>query len=151
MVSSFTGDERVAGLGTVEPAKGNCVAGLRLAALGRLLAQQGEKSRDALIVGGALDRDAVGEGAGEHAGERQLAAVRGVEGLEDVGARRRAVDFKALSCVADKRGFVPQRLQQPEDAVAGLGRAHQHRADQALAQLLGQIVEHLVARRRHVL
>ena len=111
---------------------------------------QGEEAGDALVVGAALDRGAVGEGAGEHAGERQLAAMSGVEGLENVGARRRAVDLKTLDCAADKRDFVPQRLQQPEDAVARFGRAHQHRADQPVAQLLGEIVEHLVARRRHV-
>ena len=61
------------------------------------------------------------------------------------------VDAEPLSCGFDKRGFVPQRLQQAEDAVAVLGRADQHRADQPVAQLLGEIVEHLVARRRHVL
>ena len=77
--------------------------------------------------------------------------MRGVEGLEDIGARGRAIDFKALGCGSDKRGFVPQRLQQAQDAVAVLRRAHQHRTDDPVAQLLGKVVEHLVARRRHVL
>ena len=50
-----------------------------------------------------------------------------------------------------ERRLVAERLEQAEDAVAGLGRAEQHRADQPVAQLLAEIVEHPVARRRHVL
>ena len=44
-----------------------------------------------------------------------------------------------------------QRLHQPQHAVGARRRADQHRADQAVAQLLGEIVEHLVARRLDVL
>ena len=50
-----------------------------------------------------------------------------------------------------ERRLVAQRLEQAEDAVAGLRRAEQHRADHPVAQLLAEIVEHPVARRRHVL
>ena len=143
--------QRFAGLDAFEPAEGDGVARVRLAALGRLLAEQGENARDALVVGAAIDRGAVGEGAGQHAGKRQLAAMGGVKRLEDVGARRRVSDPEALSCGSDKRGFMPQRLEQAQNAVAVLGRAEQNGADQPVAKLGGKIVEHLVARRRHVL
>ena len=49
------------------------------------------------------------------------------------------------------RRFVAQRLQQPQHAVGAGGDADQHRADQAFAQFPGEIVEHLVARRRDIL
>src|SRR5262249_53455797 len=104
-------DQRVAGLDTVKTAEDDSIAGLCLAALGRLLAHQLEDSGDALVIGAAVHRSAVGKAAREHAGEGKLAAMRGVEGLEDMGARRRAINFKALGCGSDKRGFVPQRLQ----------------------------------------
>ena len=44
-----------------------------------------------------------------------------------------------------------QRLHQAQHAVLARGRAEQHRADQALAQFAGEIVEDRVARRRNVL
>ena len=50
----------------------------------------------------------------------------------------------------DERRFVPDRLQQPYDAVAVLRRAEQHRTDQPVAHLLGEVLEDLVARRRHI-
>ena len=134
----------------VEAAEGDGVAGDRLAAFGGLLAEQREEAGDALLVRPAIDGGAVGKAAGQHARERQLAAMRGVEGLGDEGRRRLLVDAEPLSCGFDERDFVPQRLEQAEDAVARLRRAEQHRADQPVAQLLGEIVEHLVARRRHV-
>ena len=43
-----------------------------------------------------------------------------------------------------------QRLQQPQNAVGARRRSHQHRAHQPVAQLAGEIVEHLVARRLDV-
>ena len=44
-----------------------------------------------------------------------------------------------------------QRLQKPQHAVRAGGATEQHRADDTVAQLLGEIVEHLVARRLDVL
>ena len=46
---------------------------------------------------------------------------------------------------------MPQRLHQPQHAVLAQRRAQQHRADQALAQFAGEIVEHRIARRRNIL
>ena len=60
------------------------------------------------------------------------------------------LELQAPGRGVDERRLVPQRLQQPQDAVAVLGRAQQHRHDQALAQVLGEIGEHLVARGLHV-
>ena len=88
--------ERVAGLDAVEPAERDRVAGLGLAALHRLLPHDREDAGDALLVGAAIDGSAVGEIAGQHAGERQLAAMRGVEGLDHEGARQRLVDAEPL-------------------------------------------------------
>ena len=51
----------------------------------------------------------------------------------------------------DARRLMPQRLEQPQHAIAAGGDADQHRTDQAVAQFLGEIVEHLVARRLDVL
>jgi hypothetical protein len=60
------------------------------------------------------------------------------------------LELQAPGRGVDERRLVPQRLQQAQDAVAVLGRAQQHRHDQALAQVLGEIGEHLVARGLHV-
>ena len=43
------------------------------------------------------------------------------------------------------RYLVPQRLEQAQDAIAVIGRAEQHGTDLARAQLLGEVVEHVVA------
>ncbi len=56
-----------------------------------------------------------------------------------------------LTVASIARGLVPQRLQQPQHAVGARGGAEQHRTDQPFAQLLGEIVEHLVARRGDIL
>ena len=47
--------------------------------------------------------------------------------------------------------FVAQRLEQAQDAVGAGGDPEQHRTDQTVALFLGEVVEHLVARRRNVL
>ena len=60
------------------------------------------------------------------------------------------LDAEAPGGVGDARRLVAQRLQQPQHAVGARRRPHQHRADQPVAQFLGEIVEHLVARRRDV-
>jgi hypothetical protein len=60
------------------------------------------------------------------------------------------LDAEALHRIGDARRLVAQRLHQPQHAIGARRRADQHRADHAVAQLLGEIVEHLVARRRNV-
>ncbi len=76
----------------------------------------------------------------------------GVEGLEhqrqrivaDLGAEPR-------NGLGHAGRFMAQRLEQAQHAVRAGGDAEQHRDDQTLAQFLGEIVEHLVARRLDVL
>ena len=46
---------------------------------------------------------------------------------------------------------MPQRLEKPQHAIAAAGNAEQHRAHDPIAQFLGEIVEHLVARRLDIL
>ena len=71
--------------------------------------------------------------------------MRGVDGADDLGERRPAVlDAEAVAGVADRRRFVPHRLEQPRHAVPLGRRAHQHRNDVALAQFTRQIVENEV-------
>ena len=96
----------------------------------------------------ADDARSVGESAAQHAGERQFAAMTGMDSAQDL-SERRAFGRKAepLARLRDARRLVPQRFQKPRDAVAAIGRAHQQRHDMADAQLLGEIVENAVARR----
>ena len=77
--------------------------------------------------------------------------MRGVERLDRIGDRF-AVRLHAepLGGLGDAGRLMPQRLQQPLHAVGARRHAQHHRADDALAQFLGEIVEHLVARRRDV-
>ena len=94
------------------------------------------------------DGPPVGEGAAQHSGKRQLAAVGGVDRadhLRQSGAF--VVDPEPLAGVGDAWRFMPERLEQPGDPVAAGRRAHQHRHDAALAQFARQIIEDEVLRR----
>ena len=82
--------------------------------------------------------------------KRKLAAVRGVQRLHHVGGRLGVLELQPPRRHVDRRRLVAQRLQQPEDAVVVARRAEQHRTDEAVAELLRQILEDLVARGRHV-
>ncbi len=57
---------------------------------------------------------------------------------------------RRVAGVADRRRFVPHRLEQPRHAVPLGRRAHQHRNDVALAQFARQIVENEVLWRLEV-
>ena len=89
------------------------------------LADQLEHAGDA--AGFALGRDegrAVADLAGEHARDRHLAAVRGVQRLDHIGDRIAAgLDAEALGGVGDARRLVAQRLHQPQHAVGARRRA----------------------------
>ena len=76
----------------------------------------------------------------------------GVEILDHIGDRIVAgLDAEAPGGRRDALGLVTQRLEQPQHAV-GAGRdPDQHRTDEAVALLLGEIVEDLVPGRRNVL
>ena len=76
----------------------------------------------------------------------------GVQGLQHVDDRIVArLHAQPLGGVGDAGRLVAQRLHQPQHAVGARRRSHQHRAHQAFAQLLGEIIEDLVARRLDVL
>ena len=76
----------------------------------------------------------------------------GVERLEHqrhgIGA---GLDAEPLRRFADARRLVAQRFQEPQHAIRARGDAEQHRTNDAVAQFLREIVEHLVARRLDIL
>ena len=75
----------------------------------------------------------------------------GVEGLEHQADRVAArLDAEPLGGRRDPRRLVPQRLHQAQHAVGAGGDPDQDRAHQAVAEFLGEIVEHAVARRRDI-
>jgi hypothetical protein len=76
--------------------------------------------------------------------------MRGVHGFEHLPGGLGVFQLQPFGRTLDKRRFVPQGLEQPQDAVAVLGRAKQHGHDQALLHLLDQIAEYLFTRRLHV-
>ncbi len=148
----LAGRERVAGLGVFELAECDCLARARGAALLGVVADHLEGGGDA--AGLALwrkQRDAVADLPAQDARDRHLAGVRGVECLEHIGKRLAARDAEPLDGRLHARRLVAQRLEQPQHAVGAGGGAHQNRNDQPLTQVLGKIVENLVARRRDVL
>ena len=134
----LAGGDGVAGHGMVELGERDGFAGAGGAALLRGLAQQLEDAGDAAgLALGRQEGQAVRDLAVEHARDRHLAAVRRVQRLEHIGERIVAgLDAEPLDGGRDVGRLVAQRLHQPQHAV-GAGRgAHQHRADQAVAQLL---------------
>src|SRR6266446_1456020 len=89
---------------------------------------------------------------GQQAGQRQLAAVLQMYGLEHIGQRILARSGAQTLCRLSYAGrFVAQRLHQAEHAVLARGRAEQHRTDQSFAQFAGQVVEHGIPRRLDIL
>ena len=146
-------DKRVAGLCVVEFAEGDRLAGGGLRTLLEMLAHQLENTRYAPAVACRRHQGrAVAGLAGEQPHDRHLAAVRRVERLEH--ERRRVVarfDAQTLRRFGRAGRFMPECLEQAQDAVAARGDTEKNRADDAFAQFLREIVEHLVARRLDIL
>ena len=93
---------------------------------------------------------------GEQARDRHLAAVGGVEGLEHQRQRIAAGQVPDFGAEPRRRfghagRFMAQRLEQAQHAVLAGSDTEQYRHHQPFAQFLGQIVEHLVARRLDIL
>ena len=61
------------------------------------------------------------------------------------------LNAKPLARMGDARRLVPQRLEEPGDAVAADRRTQENRHDPSIAQFAGQIVEDEVFRRVDVL
>ena len=142
----------MAGFGAVEFAEGHRIARYGLRPFDEIGAHRREHAGDA--AGFRIRRQeggAVAGLAGEQTDHRHLAAMRRVIGFEHQPRRVIAgLDAEALRGVGDGRRLVAQRLHQPQHAIRARRAADQHRTDDALAQFLGEIVEHLVARRLHV-
>ena len=117
--------------------------------LGRRSHQREQAGDTGVLALAAIDRGAVGNRPGKNPRKRQLAAMSGMEGLEDLqdGAAICIGEAKPLRGSRNIRGLVAQRLHQPQYAVAVLGRTEQDRRDQPFRQLTRQVVENTVARR----
>ena len=142
----------LAGPGLFELRQRDGFAERRGPALLRVLAEQLEDAGNAarLAFAGNESR-AVSRLPGQHARNRHFSAVRRVQRLEHIGDAFAAAFHAETFCgFGNARQFVPQRLQQSQNAVGARRRAHHHRAHQALAQFARQIVEYLVARRLDV-
>ncbi len=152
-VCLLAGGQRIAGLGLVELAEGNGLAGSRRAALFGVLPHELEYRGDAPgFAGRRIQGGAVADLARQHAGNRHLAAMRGVQRLQHQRQRLAAgLGTEARGDFCHARHLMADRLEQTQHAVGAGGGADQHRADDAVAQFLGEIVEHLVARRLDVL
>ena len=134
----LAGGDGVAGHGMVELGERDGLADAGRTALLGGLAHELEHAGDAAgLALGRLEGRAVGDLAVEHARDRHLAAVRGVQRLDHIGERIVAgLDAEPLGGRRDVGRLVAQRLHQAQHAVGAGRRAHQHRTDQAVAQLL---------------
>ena len=132
-----------------EPRESDGVALLGPRQLRRHGAHEPRQSADALLDAARIDDGRpVREGAAQHARQRQLAAVRGVDRAHHLRESWTLVlDAEPLARVGDARRFVPQRFQEPGDAMAGGGRTQEHRHDPPVPQFARQIVEDEVLRR----
>jgi hypothetical protein len=144
----LAGGDGIAGHGMVELGERHGLADAGGTALLGGLAHQLEHAGDAAGVAlGRHEGGAVRDLAVEHARDRHLAAVRGIQRLDHIGERIAAgLDAEPLGGGNDVGRLVAQRLQQPQHAVGAGRRAHQHRTDQAVAELLRQVVEDFVLR-----
>ena len=150
----LAGRQRVAGLGVVELAERDGLAGRGRAALLGHLADQLEHAGDAAGLLARASCSVVPSPIWPDSTRATdiLPPCAVWKRLQHVGDRLAAgLDAEPLGGRRDARRLVAQRLEQAQHAVGAGGDADQHRADQAVAQLLGEIVEHLVARRRDVL
>ena len=133
----------------VELAERDGFAGRRGPAFFGVLADYLEHAGDAAcFVLRRVERRAIGHLAGKNARHRHLAAVRSVEGLEHHGHRLIAgLHAHARGRLRNAGRFMPQCFEETQHAIGARRDAHQHRADTAVAQVLGEIIEYLVARR----
>ena len=143
-----------AGLGAFELAEADGLADMCRVPLRGLLPEETEDAGDpADRPVRAHQLGAVADRSREDAGDRQLAAMRGVHGLHHLDDRVAAAAryFQPRARVGDARRLVADRLEQPADPVAALGGTDQHRADQAGAHLDDEVGKHLFAFRLDVL
>src|SRR5262249_46488882 len=103
--------KHLAGLGMVELAERDGLAGVCSTTFFRLLAKQLEYSGDTIAdIAGAGQRCAFSDGAVEHARDGKLAAMGSVQGLHHVGDGVASADAEPLGRCRDAWRLVPQRL-----------------------------------------
>ena len=142
--------DRRSGREALKLAESHCFAQVAGAALLDLRSDHRKDARCLLFAIRRIDRTAVRKLSGEHPRQRELARVRGVIGLHDVGCRFGAAEAQALGRLLREGHLVPERLEQPRDSVAFLGRAEKDRDDLTLLELDNEILEDLVPARRDV-
>ena len=120
--AAFLAVKRLARVTLLEPAERDRLAGLGGAALRRLLAEHARRRRRRAPPRRRRRARSVPSPnlAGQHAHDRELAAVRGVDRLQHVSRRLGVLELQPLAPCLDVRRLVAQRLQQPQDAVAVL-------------------------------
>jgi hypothetical protein len=141
------------GADIVELAKRNGFTGFRRGALGVMgTAHRQDAGHAASFTAGGLKGRTIFNPPRKHARQGEFAAVLQMHGFEHIAQSflgcRHAEPFGSGGNVGR---LVAQRLHQPQHAILAQGRAEQHRADQSLAQLAREIVEHGIARRLDVL
>ena len=138
----------VAGIDLVHAAKRHHRAGPGAAHLVDIMSLHAEQPGDAR----AVERHAVLDLAPPDAHQRQLAGMGHEAGLEHLG---QGVAARADPAPGRRGGgvghFVAQQLEEPADAVIAEAGAKQHRHDQALRHILGQVLVNLAFLRDHVL
>ena len=140
--------QQIAGARALQPPERDDLARRRLAHLAGRLPEQRVDAADPP----AVDAGAVLQHAAPHPRQRQLAAGRGVVGLEHLRDRAGAVlDPRPRRGSRGFRQVVAQRLEQAPHAVLALPGAHHRRDDQALLELPAQRREHVRVRRNLVL
>ena len=148
---AFRRRQRFTGAGTFQAAKGDSVAGHGLLQLGRCRAHEREDAGHAAVLAlCTMQHGAIRHLTRQHARQRQLAAMRGVEGLQHLHRRAVGLEAQPLRGFGDARRLVAKRFEQALDAGAMLGRAEQHGRDEAIRQLAGEVAEDAVTRRLHV-
>jgi len=133
--------EHVAGLDRVHAAQRHHVTRFGGRALVQLAAGGGVDAGDL----GTVQHLAVLDRAAPHSDVRQLAHMRGVHGLEDLGHRRLAVaEAAARDGGGVVRGLMTQQLQQALHAVIVLAGAEQDRDQQIAPHRLRQVAVNLL-------
>ncbi len=141
--------QQAAGRHLLHALQGDDFAGARAGQLGHLVAlEAGNPAHPHAAEGCAL-----AELAGENPGQRQLAGMGHVIGLEDLGD---VVGLVRNQAETRRRGFRPrhlvaQRFQQAAHAMVAISRAEEDRHDQIAGQILGQLLIDLVLRGDRIL
>ncbi len=147
----FFGRDGFAGANCIEAAQGDGVAGAGLAPFDRFFAAQREDTSHAFRPAARTrERCAIGDLTLQDANQGQFSAMTGVKASEHDRSALVVTGCEPAGDTFNAWDLVTERFQQAENSVAVFRAANQNRANQALAQVCRQIVEHMVVRRLHV-